>query len=42
MVIATPAKTHYKIAKDAILSGKHILLERVRARTNQICSSKNK
>ncbi|MCF7907841.1 MAG: Gfo/Idh/MocA family oxidoreductase [Candidatus Omnitrophica bacterium] len=28
VVIATPARTHYKIAKDALSAGKHILLEK--------------
>jgi len=28
VVIATPAKTHYRIAKDALLNNKHILVEK--------------
>ena len=28
VIIATPASTHYKIAKDALLAGKHVLVEK--------------
>lgn len=28
VVIATPVKTHYQIAKDVLLSGKHVLVEK--------------
>jgi predicted dehydrogenase len=28
VVIATPVRTHYKLAKDALLNGKHVLVEK--------------
>ena len=28
VVIATPVNTHYKLAKDALLAGKHVMVEK--------------
>ncbi len=35
VVIVTPTKTHFKIAKDSLLSGKHVLLEKPLTATSE-------
>ncbi len=34
VAIATPVSTHYKLAKDALLAGKHVLVEKPMTRTS--------
>jgi len=38
VVIATPNETHYSLARSALLSGKHVLVEKPPAMTFQECS----
>ena len=37
IVIATPAKTHFAIAKASLLAGKHVLVEKPMASTSREC-----
>ncbi|MBM4019317.1 MAG: Gfo/Idh/MocA family oxidoreductase [Planctomycetes bacterium] len=35
VVVATPVRTHYRLAKDALLAGKHVLVEKPMTKTSQ-------
>jgi len=37
VIVATPAETHYKVAKDCLLAGKHVLIEKPMSYSTQEC-----